>query len=60
MPRCCRASGQCGDLVAQAEIVVETVAEVAELEPAENPNLIRDIDDDNIAVGGQSRSVVEL
>ena len=52
--------GQRGDLVAQAQIVVEAVAEVAELETAENPDPIGDIDDDDIAVGGQPRSVVEL
>ena len=48
------------ELVAQAQVVVEPVAEVAELESAEHAEPIGDVDDDDVAVGGQPGAVVEL
>ncbi len=51
---------QRGQLVAQREVVVEPVAEVAELESAENPYPVGDVDDHDVPVGGQPRPVVEL
>ena len=42
------------------EVVVEARPEVAELEAAEHPEPVGDVDDDDVAVGGQPRTVVEL
>ena len=43
-----------------AQVVVETVAEVAELESAENPDPVGDVDHHHVAVGRQPGAVVEL
>ena len=51
---------QRGHLVTQREVVVESVAEVAEFEAAEHANPVGDVDDHHVSVGGQSRPVVEL
>ena len=51
---------QCGDLVAQREVVVEAVAEAGQFQAAEHPDAVGDVDDDHVAVGGQPRAVVEL
>ena len=51
---------QCGHLVTQREVVVESVAQVAEFEAAEHPDAVGDVDHHHVSVGGQSRPVVEL
>ena len=51
---------QCGHLVAQREIVVEAVAEVGQLETAEHPDPVGDVDHHHVSVGGQPGPVVQL
>ena len=51
---------QCGDLVAQCEVVVEPVAEVAEFEATEHPDPVGDVDHHHVSVRRQPRPVVQL
>ena len=48
------------DLVTQRQVVVEPLTEIAELESAEHPDPVGEVDHDHVAVGGQPRPVVEL
>ncbi len=51
---------QRGDLIAQAQVVVESLTEVAEFETPEHADPVGDVDDDDVAVGGQPGAVVQL
>ena len=51
---------QSGELVPQREVVVESVAEIAELESAENAYPVGDVDDHDVPVRRQPRPVVQL
>jgi hypothetical protein len=51
---------QGGDLIPQAQVVVEPVPQRAEFEPPEHADPVGDVDDDHVAVGGQPGAVVEL
>jgi len=51
---------QRGQLIAQCEVVVETVAERAQVQPTESPDPVGHVDDHDIPVRRQPGSVVEL
>ena len=51
---------QGGQLIAQREVVVEPVAEIAEFEAAENAYPVGDVDHHDVAVDRQARPVVQL
>ena len=55
-----RDPAQSGELVPQRKVVVESIAEVAELEAAENADAVGDVDDHDVAVRRQPRPVVQL
>ena len=51
---------QRGQLIAQAQVVVETRTERTQLEAPEHPDPVSDVDHDDTAVGGQPGAVVQL
>ena len=51
---------QSGELVPQRKVVVESIAEIAELESAENAYAVSDVDDHDVPVRRQPRAVVQL